>query len=336
MRTIRSRTIYGTIKGRGRFKQSDLLRIRPVILGIMFAQVRGRPRTYRATMRATHLIAALTLAAAFLAPATSYGSDAADGEVVEQQDRQRSDRRTFQGRGFHAHFDIGAAYGQQVLEVSTIDAATLTGETDEERAVAGGLGIASSLHLWPIYGRFGGIGGYAEGQVGALRRNGAGTAVFSGSTGIIASAGLPRLKMMVSLGRSRRAGAYGDSNNVSTTSVSMESEITAGAADIRAHRLGLGLRAPLGGAEQRGIDIWVFFDDPVDAGPPAVALPNIRESAISMRGSFWMRNAFILSAEVVMRGAALDSTVAGTRLTERTAMVMMGWSMDRFSRPYGG
>lgn len=287
-------------------------------------------------MHTTRLIAALTLATAFLAPATSYGSDVADGEVVQQQDRQRSDRRSFQGRGFHSHFDIGAAYGQQVLEVSTIDAATLTGDPSEDRAVAGGLGIASSLQLWPVYGRFGGIGGYAEGQVGALRRNGAGTAVFSGSAGIVASAGLPRLKMMVSLGRSRRAGAYGASNDVSTTSVSMESAITAGAADIRAHRLGLGLRAPLGGAEQRGIDLWFFFDDPVDAGPPAIAMPKISESALSMRGSFWMRNAFIVSAEVVMRGAALDAPVEGTRLTERTAMIMIGWSMDRFSRPYGG
>ncbi len=288
-------------------------------------------------MRTTHLIAALTLATAFLAPAASHGADPADGEVVEQQpDRERRDRRSFQGRGFHSHFDIGAAYGQQVLEVSTIDAATLAGETTDERAVAGGLGIASSLQLWPVFGRFGGIGGYAEGQVGALRRNGAGTAVFSGSAGFVASAGLPRLKMMVSLGRSRRAGAYGSPDDLSTTSATMESAVTAGAADIRAHRLGLGVRAPLGASERRGIDLWFFFDDPVDAGPPAFALPKIGDSALSMRGSFWMRNAFIVSAEVVMRGAELSSNVAGTRLTERTAMIMAGWSMDRFSRPYGG
>ena len=286
-------------------------------------------------MRTTQLLSIISLAVASFTPATGNGADA-EGEIVEQHERTRSDRRHFLGQAFHAHFDIGAAYGQQVIEVSTIDASTLAGKPASERAVAGGLGIASQLSLWPVYGRFGGVGGYAEGQVGALRRNGGGTAVFSGSAGIVASMGLPRLKGLVSVGRARRAGAYGELNNVTTSEASVDSAITAGAADIRAHRLGLGVRAPFDGAERRGVDLWFFFDDSINQGAPAIGLPNISESALSVRGSIWMRNAFIVSAEVVMRGAELDSQVDGTRLTERTAMVMFGWSMDRFSRPYGG
>ena len=286
-------------------------------------------------MRTTTLLSIVSLAVASLAPATGHGAEA-EGELVEEDDRQRRDGRHFQGRGFHSHFDIGAAYGQQVIEVSSIDASTVIGKSASERAVAGGLGIASRLSLWPIYGRFGGVGAYAEGQVGALRRNGGATAVFSGSTSLVASMGLPRLKGLVSIGRSRRAGAYGELSNVTGSEVSVDSAITAGAADIRAHRLGLGVRAPFDASERRGVDLWFFFDDPVDRGAPAIGLPNMQDAALSMRGSFWMRNAFIVSAEVVMRGAAMDGPVDGTRLTERTAIVMFGWSMDRFSRPYGG
>ena len=286
-------------------------------------------------MRPTRFVFFAALVTASLVPAAGYGNDA-DSELVEESEPTRRDRRHFQGTGFHAHFDIGAAYGQQVIEVSTIDVMTVAGELDDERTVAGGLGIASNLSLWPVYGRFGGVGGYAEGQVGALRRNGGGTAVFTGSTGLVASFGMPRLKGMVSLGRSRRACAYGEMQTVSEDTVSFDSAITAGAADIRAYRLGFGVRAPLDSAERRGVDLWFFFDDPVDRGAPAIGLPNTENSAVSVRGSFWMRNTMILSAEVVTRGAALDASVDGTRLTERTAMVTLGWSMDRFGRPYGG
>ena len=286
-------------------------------------------------MRPTRFAFFAALVTASLFPATGYGNGA-DGELVEEVESSRGERRHFRGTGFHAHFDIGAAYGQQVIEVSTVDATTVAGEPAEQRAVAGGLGIASNLSLWPVYGRFGGLGGYAEGQVGGLRRNVGGTAVFTGSTGLVASFGMPRLKGLVALGRSRRACAYGESQSVNGDELTVDSAITAGVDDIRAHRFGLGVRAPLDSAERRGVDLWFFFDDPVDRGAPAVGLPNISDSALSVRGSFWMRNTLILSAEVVMRGAALDAPVDGTRLTERTAMIMLGWSMDRFSRPYVG
>jgi hypothetical protein len=286
-------------------------------------------------MRTTHLLSIVSLAVASLAPATGHGADA-DGEIVEQEERTRGERRYFLGQSFHTHFDIGAAYGQQVVEVATIGASADAGKMDSERAVAGGLGIASRLSLWPVYGRYGGVGGYAEGQVGVMRRDNGATAVFSGSAGVVASLGFPRLKGMVAIGRSRHAGAYGEANGVVVSELSVDSGITAGVVDIRAHRLGLGVRAPLDGGERRGVDLWVFFDDQVDSGAPAIGLPNLADSALSMRGSFWMRNTLIVSAEVVMRGAAVDPTVGGTRLADRTAMVMLGWSMDRFSRPYGG
>lgn len=275
----------------------------------------------------------------------SVPADGAEGEdktaesdpvLYDDATPERHDRRRFSGLGFHSHLEIGPAYGQQVIQVERVDASTaVTGEPESDNAVASGFGLATRLELWPAYGRHGGVGFYGEGLAGGARREGGGTGVFTGSGGMIFSAGLPRVKAMFVVGRSRRAGAFGSGTDVSTdvSTLSADSRYTAGAEDVRSHRAGFGVRTAFDSGDRRGLDLWLLFDESV-GDRAAIAMPSLSDSAMATRGTLWLRNTLVVSAEVTLRGAALDSPVEGTRVTERTAMLSVGWSMDRFSTPY--
>lgn len=274
-------------------------------------------------------LAALTLT---FASAPSWGADALS--ATDSADRRSN--RAFRGLGFHTHLEIGGVWGQQDVSVTQVDQATLlTGEAMEGEATASGVGLATRLELWPAYGRFAGVGVYGAGHVGAIRRNGAGSGVLGGSTGVLAAAGPYRVRALGMLGRSWRGGAYGEgvtfSKAVSGDLGDVE-DLTAGAERVRAYRAGVGLRSAFDRTERAGLDLWMMWDEPThlrSGDAPIVSLPQRGQSTMLVRSSLWLRNALAVSAEVTVR-----SNPALGDGSDRTALVSLSWSMDRFSR-YG-
>jgi len=284
-----------------------------------------------------------TIFASLLISSTALATESTEAPientvVVAEDDGlfTRRDRRTFNGLGFHSHFDIGVAYGQQSVGVSRVDAQSLvTGEEGSSQEVASGLGVGSRLELWPAYGRYAGVGVYGEGAVGAMQDDAAGSAMFSGSGGVVLQAGAPRLRAMVTVGRSRRGGAYAEGTNLSgdISKLSTDAEVTAGMEDTSSYRAGVGASAVLSRNDRAGVDVWLMFDQASEGGP-AVALPDFSDSAMTASASLWFRNALVVTGEVSVRGEQGEDSLSGTGIAERTAMVRVGWSMDRFSRAY--
>lgn len=283
--------------------------------------------TNRSTLAGLATLAALLLASAPAAATELLGvSDTA-------APTPREARRLFNGPSFHTHFELGGVWGQQDLAVSTANEdALVTGVVEEAQASASGVGLATRLELWPVYGRWAGVGVYGAGHVGGLRRGGAGTGVLGGSTGLLATVGPQRLRALGMVGRSWRGGAYGEGVSWTKAVDPEATEVTVGAERVRAYRAGVGVRTAFDRTERRGLDVWLMWDEPTSlrAGDaPVVSLPSRGQSAMLLRSSVWLRNAVAISAEVTVR----DNPAVAT--PQRSALVSLSWSLDRFAR-YGG
>lgn len=260
-------------------------------------------------------------------------------EPATSSERTRPENRAFRGLGFYTHLQLGAMYGQHAIRVSTYDAVSVaTGDDASERALATGLGAATRLELWPAYGRYAGIGAYGAGHLGGLRRGGALTGTMGGSTGLVGAFGVPRVKLLLTLGRAWHGGAFTNDEAIAWDQLDLDSEVTAGAERVRSYRSGLGTRIAIDGSATRGVDLWLLFDEPTLArgsNAPFVAVPKVADSALIFRGTFWVQNAVTVGTELTLRAAPL-ATSASSRVLGRSALVTVSWSMDRFSRPYRG
>lgn len=245
----------------------------------------------------------------------------------------REARRVFQGPSFHTHFTLGGVWGHRDLQVATANEDVLvTGAVSEQDASASGVGLATRLELWPVYGRWAGVGVFGAGHVGGLRRGGAGTGVLGGSTGVLATVGPQRFRAMGMVGRSWRGGAYGEGVSWTKAVDPEATEVTVGAERVRAYRAGVGVRTAFDRAERRGLDLWLMWDEPTtlrEGAAPIASLPSRGQSAMLFRSSLWLRNAVALSAEVTVRDNPAITT------PHRSALVSLSWSLDRFAR-YGG
>ena len=281
-------------------------------------------------------LAALSWAALLAHAPPAWSAETAASESAEGQP-ERAANRSFRGFGFHSHLELGAMAGQHTIEVARYEASSLSSEASPaERELAAGIGAATRLELWPAYGRHVAIGVYGAGHLGGMRREGGLSGVLGGSTGLIATAGHPRAKLLLTLGRAWRGGAFSSEARVAWEMLELDAEVRAGAERVRAYRGGLGFRVGLNGANSRGLDLWLLFDEPTGArgeSAPLVVLPRAADAALLVRGALWSRNAVALGVEWTARAAPLGQSEArGVR--GRSGLVTLSWTMDRFSRPY--